>query len=255
MAETKRVTDQYTISSPLIIIDGNLTVSGTTTSIDTVNSNISDNIVVFNEGETTVAADGGIALGESGFEIDRGFAADGSTIALRASIKYVEAQDSFAVFLGSNLTNLKIADPVTGSDAASKQYADNLVAAGSLPAGGIDGSLQYNNGGTINGDSNLLWNDSINQLSVGSTVITPSNITVSDTNGDLVLYGDGIGSVYIRSVVKIENSTFDPAPVAGNTHLYSKNPSAGESGIYYVNSDNSDELISKSKAIFFGFIF
>ena len=68
MAETKRVSDQYTISAPTIIIDGNLTVSGSTTSVETTNSTITDNIIVLNQGETGA----GITAVTSGIEIERG---------------------------------------------------------------------------------------------------------------------------------------------------------------------------------------
>ena len=53
MAETKRVSDQYKISAPAIVIDGNLTVMGSTTSVETINSVIQDNILVLNEGVNT----------------------------------------------------------------------------------------------------------------------------------------------------------------------------------------------------------
>lgn len=68
MAEVKKINDQYTISAPTIIIDGNLTVSGSTTSVETTNSTLTDNVIVLNEGETGT----GITAGTSGIEIDRG---------------------------------------------------------------------------------------------------------------------------------------------------------------------------------------
>ena len=49
MAEVKRVSDQYTISAPLILLDGNLTVMGSTTSMETINSTIEDNIITLNQ--------------------------------------------------------------------------------------------------------------------------------------------------------------------------------------------------------------
>ena len=61
MAETKRVSDQYTISAPSVIIDGNLTISGSTTSVETTNSTIKDNIIVLNNGEVGAGVAGRIS--------------------------------------------------------------------------------------------------------------------------------------------------------------------------------------------------
>lgn len=51
-----------------VVVAGNLTVQGTTTSIDTTNTNISDNIITLNEGESGA----GVTSTTSGIEIDRG---------------------------------------------------------------------------------------------------------------------------------------------------------------------------------------
>jgi hypothetical protein len=52
MAEVKYVSDQYTIRTPILVVDGNLTVQGSTTSVETVNSVITDNTVILNSGES-----------------------------------------------------------------------------------------------------------------------------------------------------------------------------------------------------------
>jgi hypothetical protein len=49
-------------------IDGSLTILGTTTTVDTENTTIKDNVLVLNQGELGA----GVTLGESGIEIDRG---------------------------------------------------------------------------------------------------------------------------------------------------------------------------------------
>ena len=116
MAETKRISDQYTISAPTIIIDGNLTVSGTTTSVETTNSTITDNIIVLNQGETGA----GITAGSSGIEIERGSATN-------VSIVYDDTVDAFKVLLGAGLTNLRVAEPVDTSDAVTKNYVDSVA--------------------------------------------------------------------------------------------------------------------------------
>ncbi len=72
MPSKKIVSDSYTIKSPTVVIDGNLNVVGTQTTISTADSSISDNTIVLNDGETGT----GITLGTAGIEIDRGQAAD-----------------------------------------------------------------------------------------------------------------------------------------------------------------------------------
>jgi hypothetical protein len=52
----------------LVYIPGNLTVTGSTTSISTTNTDIEDNIITLNKGETSP----GVSLRYSGMEIDRG---------------------------------------------------------------------------------------------------------------------------------------------------------------------------------------
>jgi hypothetical protein len=63
-----------TATSGYVVINGNLDVRGTTTYIESVNSNVRDNIITLNSGEPTTAFNGGItaAGGTSGLKISRG---------------------------------------------------------------------------------------------------------------------------------------------------------------------------------------
>jgi len=192
MAETKRVSDQYNIiapninignSSSSVLIDGNLTVTGTTTSVETQNSTLTDNIIVLNDGETGT----GITLGSAGIEIDRGTETN-------VSIVYDDSVDAFRVLEGSSLTNIRVASPANSSDAATKQYVDDELSGYSVSAGGVEGSVQYNSSGGLDGDSDLIWNGS--NLLVGNTNISSNSISVDDSNGDLELSGNGVGTVY-----------------------------------------------------------
>lgn len=240
MAETKRISDQYTISAPTVVVDGNLTVQGTTTSVETVNSTITDNILVLNEGETGSS----ITLGSSGIEIDRG---SGDA----ASLVFVEADTAFSVKLGASLTNIKAAEPVDSDDAATKNYVDSATS-GSLVIGGSDTYVQFNDSGSLGGDSNFTWNGIA--LTVGQTEIGSGNITTNTTNADLEFYASGSGTVYLRSPLKMENEISDPSGVSDHNIIYSKTPGAGESGLYFANTNDTDELISKSKAVFYSMI-
>lgn len=247
MAETKRISDQYTISAPTIIIDGNLRVSGSTTSVETTNSTITDNIIILNEGETLAGIAGG--AGTSGIEIERGSLTN-------VSFVYDDTVDAFRALEGTGLTNVRVKTPILSDDdntVATKKYVDDKTSTGSVSAAGVQGSVQYNNANVISGDSVLLWDGT--NLAVGNTSIGSNIITVDDTNGNLELSANGSGTVYARSVVRMENEASDPAGISGSGQLYAKTPAEGGSGIFFSNTDNTGELVSKSKAIIYGIIF
>ena len=252
MAETKRVSDQYSIIAPIInigdtsssvTIDGNLTVTGTTTSVETQNSQITDNTIVLNEGESGA----GVTLGTSGIEIDRGTLNN-------VSFVFDDSIDAFKVFDTSttNLINVRVAEPTNTSDAATKNYVDT-VASSSLTIGGSNTSVQFNDSGDLGGDTNFTY-DGFN-VNVGDTTINSGSIFTNSTNSDLEVYANGSGTVYLRSVLKLENEAADPTSVSNHNQLYSKSPGSGGTGLYFVNDSSSGELVSKSKAIVFGIIF
>ena len=242
MAETKRVSDQYTISAPTIVIDGNLTVSGSTTSVETTNSTITDNIIILNQGETGA----GITAVTSGIEIERGSLTN-------VSIVYDDSVDAFKVLLGAGLTNIRVAEPSDSTDVATKNYVDTVVGSG-LTVGGSDTSVQFNSGGSnFGGDSNFTY-DGFN-LNIGDTTINSGSIGTNSTNSDLEIYANGSGTIYTRSVIKMENEVSDPSSVSGHNQIYSKIPDGGGTGVYFVNSTASGEMVSKAKAIVFGIIF
>jgi len=240
MAETKRVSDQYKISAPSIIMDGNLTVMGSTTSVETVNSTVNDNIIILNSGE----AGAGVTAGSAGIQIDRGSSDD-------ATVLYNETADVFEFKVGSSYAKIRAGSPVDANDVATKNYVDSEVVASN--PGGASGAVQYNDSGSFAGDSGLTY-DGIT-LSIQDIDITTGSINRMTTNGDLEISANGTGTLYLRSVIKMENEASDPTSTAGTNKFYAKTPSAAGSGLFFVNSTTSDELVSKSRAIMFGLIF
>jgi len=79
MAITKNLNTTYTIQTPKgsnvnintdwVYINGNLSVLGNTTSINSTDTNVLDNVIVLNYGETG----NGISKGNAGIVVDRGF--------------------------------------------------------------------------------------------------------------------------------------------------------------------------------------
>lgn len=240
MAETKRVNDQYKISAPTIIIDGNLTVTGSTTSVETVNSNITDNIIVLNNGESGA----GVTAGSAGIEIDRGSSDS-------ASLKYIEADDVFEFKIGSSYSIVRGDTPVDNNDLVTKNFLD--IAIQTISPGGSIGSVQYNNGASFAGDSNLMWDSTT--LTLANLRMADSTISVATTDDNLTLTANGAGKVYFLSALRIENSLSDPTADADSNTIFVKDIGNAGSGVYFVNNSASDELVSKSKAILFGLIF
>jgi hypothetical protein len=72
MATIKNIPDRYTINVPQMTINGNLTVNGGSTNVETTNTSILDNMIVLNNGETG----SGVSLHYSGIEVDRGLSAN-----------------------------------------------------------------------------------------------------------------------------------------------------------------------------------
>lgn len=241
MAETKRVSDQYKISAPSIIIDGNLTVTGSTTSVETINSTVKDNIIVLNDGELGA----GVTAGTAGIEIERGSVSN-------TTLTFNETDDAWEIKIGSSYAVIRGATPVNDNDLATKDYVDAGV--GLTTPGGPVYSVQFNddpNG--FGGDSNFTYDGTT--VTIHDIEINAGVIQNSTTNGDLEISANGTGTLYLRSVLKLENEVSDPTATVGTNKLYSKTPANAGSGLFFVNSTASDELVSKSKAILFGLIF
>ncbi|MDA9938502.1 hypothetical protein N9C48_00160 [bacterium] len=80
-----------------VYITGNLTVEGTQTTLDTVNSTIEDNIIELNKGET---GNGITRDGSSGIRVDRGTIEDGQWLFVE-SINWTDTQNSGTTDLGA----------------------------------------------------------------------------------------------------------------------------------------------------------
>jgi hypothetical protein len=77
---------------------------------------------------------------------------------------------------------------------------------------------------------------------------------VSDQN--IFIKTDGTGKLKTNYAVELVQIAADPTYVNNSTIAYAKEPSIGDTGLFFINTNNTrDELISKNKALLFSMIF
>jgi hypothetical protein len=121
------VTGNLSVSVDAVIY-GNLTVQGTTTSINTTDTEITDNILVLNQGEVGA----GVSKGTSGIEIARGSL-------FSATWKWNEATDRWEAKEGTSLTAIAVSE----INAGNVNIANNTI----VPTD-TNGDLNLNSNGT-----------------------------------------------------------------------------------------------------------
>lgn len=121
------VTGNLSVSIDAVIY-GNLTVQGTTTSINTTDTEITDNVLVLNQGE----AGAGVSRGTSGIEIARGSL-------FNATWKWNEATQRWEAKEGTSLTAIAVSEISAGN----VNIANNTI----VPTD-TNGDLNLNSNGT-----------------------------------------------------------------------------------------------------------
>ena len=259
---TKRITGDYDIitddgtsgaillDTQTVTINGNLNVVGTQTTVSTTDTTIADNTIILNDGESGA----GVTAGSAGLDIDRGTADN-------ATFQFNETDDTFEAKIGSTYVKVRGADPIGNDDLATKNYVDSSVG-GVLPDKIVEGDSKaevIDSGADI---KFIIELDATEVLSVTSTTLSYANVSVNGntitntaTDEQLFISTTGTGELELNSVITIAEQASDPSAVASKTKLYAKTPAAGGSGVFTTTQNGSDELISKSKAVFFGLIF
>jgi hypothetical protein len=89
-----------------------------------------------------------------------------------------------------------------------------------------------------------------------------STIETTISSADLTLSAPGTGSVviddqlHIKATPSPDDATVDPAAPTEGLKLYVKDPGAGKTGLFYVNSNNvRDEILSKNRSLLLSMIF
>jgi len=227
MAEIKRVSDSYTISAPVIVFDGNVQINGTNSVVDTITTVITDNSITLNSGETGAGVS---TLGTTAqIVVDRGSLPD-------VSLRWNESTTTWQVT----------------SDGSS--YLDIITGSGTVAAAGNVGEIQYNSAGVIAAEAGFSYDDVANNLYVGNVTVGNDAVTNVATNGNLSLSANGTGTINMSSVAAMDYQGSTPGSTASKTKIYAATPGAATSGVYFVNTVDSDELVSKKRAIMFGLV-
>ena len=147
-------TTAMTFSGANVTLAGNLTVNGTTTTVDTTNTTIKDSLLELNSGATSNSNDCGIV-------IERGSTGD------NAIIMWDESSDTFVV----------------GTTTATGASTGNLtVTDGALQAGSLDISGDVDVDGTLEADAMTLNDEAITSTATLSTGIANGNVLVANAN-------------------------------------------------------------------------
>ena len=126
---------------------------------------------------------------------------------------------------------------------------------GNLGAGGSTNNIQFNSSGSLSTNSNFNYFASNGNVQVGTTLIANNSI-ITTTSGDLILNAFGSGATYLKDTLKLDfQNSGTPTNISNTVQLLANTPSSGGSGLYVVNSNGSDELITKAKATVLALIF
>lgn len=115
---------------------------------------------------------------------------------------------------------------------------------------------------TVSIDGNTTAEFFSNRTVLNDVQILDNEISSLTSNSDLILSASGTGNVRIEDNLNITNTPHnddvatDPSvPTENSTTIYTKAEAGGNTGIYYVNSNETrDELISRNRALVFSML-
>jgi hypothetical protein len=94
-----------------------------------------------------------------------------------------------------------------------------------------------------------------NRAVIQSFEFLNNEITNDDTNANIYIRTQGTGKLQTNYAMQLEKISATPAYVLDSVLLYAGEPSIATTGVYFVNSSRSGELINKNKALLFSMIF
>lgn len=253
MATVKRVTGADGLTAPwdiysnVVTIHGNLNVVGNTYYINSTTTTLGNAYFYMNTNDSGP----GVTIGNSGIVINRGTAnsyANGNPV----GNAYWVWNEATTAWRGTANGAVALVQGGNGSSGYDLVNFYNLVST-PASAGGSNTQVQYNNGGSLLGNTNFTFTNG--NLKVYNTVIGNGNITTNTSGIDLTLTANGNGTVYVNDILKLGFQSSAPSNVASTVQLFANTVGGGGSGLYVVNSGTGDELITKTKATVLSLIF
>jgi len=208
-----------------VVVTSDLIVEGDTLTVEAENLNVKDNIIQLNFGETGA----GVSLRYSGLQIDRG------------------TLEPASFFFDDNTRVIVTDKEVTGS----LQYLIDNTGYSTFGESAVSVLIDNTLNTQFYSNRALIQGFELNQNEPGSPAIT-----VNNTNDSIFLQTNGTGKLRTNYGLQLEQISVDPAYVPNSTIQFAKEPSIGDTGLFYRNTNNdTDELISKNKALLFSMIF
>ena len=306
-----------------IVIIGNLDVKGATSTVESTNTTIKDNIIQINYGQTGNGISGSLGY-EAGLDFGRGNYADalfvfdesvthydpyapntalGGTFVMKTSDNHLsglqlttittDGSHNLQFDLHNSTTNtlqLVNVDPtvyanlIFGSDPTpssfppstttdnvlvNKRYIQAYITAGLVTPGMADVDkihLGTNRAQVYSTNIGFYINTSLRAqiTSAGLAVdnITTYQNTISNTSTNNLTLTASNNIVEVNAVMELDDQSSTQSPTANTTKIYSRQQLTpqlsnypGKTGIFFANSVNSDELVSKNRALLFSILF
>lgn len=251
------------------IVTGDLNVLGTMTTVESTIVEIKDNILVLNSGETGA----GVTLGVSGIEIDRGTLPHSQILwdeNAQSFVMYKEKSplntladlnvNSIKLLSGNLVNNIDNDITLVGNSTSAvttqyavKTYIDNQVALYSNFIFQNDSSVTVHDTGTNSYVETII--DGAVRSRLSGTGFLIDQIGSYSANSNLTITANGIGEVIIEKVIVLPYQISPPLSAINKNKIYAATPAEGGTGLFVVNTNHSDELVSKRKAILYGIIF
>ncbi|MAH50091.1 hypothetical protein CMI37_30000 [Candidatus Pacearchaeota archaeon] len=223
-------------------IGGTLTVTGDVTYVDTTNLKIADALIELNKDNS------GGADNDAGILINRGSAGN------NAALYWNEGDDKFkAVLTVSTAESDAVTDTTLAPLQASQFETSGLtIVDNEIISNDSNANIYITPSGT---GTVIIANATYSgSTTFGSITHSGNEIFTNESNADLKISGNSAGVVFIDDILKLSVQS-DPSAVSSTTQVYAKTQAGGGSGVFYVNSSSSGELVSKKKAQLFGIIF
>lgn len=216
----------------------------------------------------------GTSLQVNGLRIDEATAEYNSSG--KKILSFLGANNPDAVLSVAGTTNYEL-NVLDDDDIPNKKYVDSISYFGTIYAkelASVGTTLRVQDPDAIPGDSsNRYWNtvpriigtlgtDTNKVLIIEGTQAQFYGLTLDNniiksvgTDTNLVLEANGTGTIVINSPLSLLNS-IQPAPDIHSTIIYSTSTiGGGGTGLYFVNTTNQDEIISRKRALIYSIIF